>query len=67
MRSDYTKIKEAADHYQHYLNYTGDEASVAVYLNGLRLFLNEDYTISERMVTLNVAVEPNDKIIVTHS
>ncbi|MBG6234743.1 hypothetical protein IWX76_001311 [Pedobacter sp. CAN_A7] len=67
MRSDYIKINEATDHYQHCLNFTSNESSVAVYLNGLRLFLDEDYVISDRMITLNVTVESNSRIIVSHS
>jgi|GEM_PF-4346815 hypothetical protein len=66
MRSDYIKIKKIEDHYQHYLTYTEDEASVAVYLNGARLFLNENYTISNRTITLNLTVKPNDMIIVSY-
>ncbi|RAJ22879.1 hypothetical protein LY11_04583 [Pedobacter cryoconitis] len=67
MRSDYKKIEEVAENFQHYLTYTGNESSVAVYLNGKRLFLNIDYSITERMVTLNVPVKPGDLFILSHS
>lgn len=66
MRSDYIKIEKTEDRYQHYLSYTNEESSVAVYLNGARLFLNESYTISDRMITLNFTVKPGDRIIVSH-
>lgn len=66
MRSDYIKIEQTEERYQHYLTYTSDGSSVAVYLNGARLFLNENYTISDRMIILNVNVKPGDRIIVSH-
>jgi len=60
-------IERSEENYQFYLNYTNDESSIAVYLNGSRLFFNEDYTVLDRMITLNVAVNPNDRLIVSHS
>ena len=67
MRSDYINIEKSEENYQFYLNYTNDESSVAVYLNGSRLFLNKDYTILNRTITFNVGVESDDRLIISHS
>jgi len=67
MQSDYKQIITDSENHQHYLTFTGNEKSVSVYLNGKRLFLGLDYTIFERMVTLNTPVEVSDLLIVSYS
>ena len=65
MNSHYQKITETKLNYSFYISYSFTAGSIGVYLNGLRLFKDLDYTVDGHTVSLKEPVVQDDLVIIS--
>ena len=65
MNSHYKKIAHNTTTYIYYIEYSFNPGSVAVYLNGLRLFLDVDYVVNDQTVTILFELKSGDLLIIS--